>query len=93
MADTNGPPPQKRVEVKVPFPNHVGRATNVFVIHMGIMLVGCVIIGILWSTTAMWVCGGFLTLFMVGWHINSIDAALRKDKEWKPIEYRYVDDY
>ena len=58
MADTNGPPPMKRVEVKVPFPNNVGHACKVFAIHMGILIVFSILLGIFWEMTAMWVVGG-----------------------------------
>jgi len=91
MASYDGPPPMKRVRVKVPFPNHVGHATKVFAIHMGVLLVACILIGIFWEMTAMWVCGGLLSFFMIGWHLNAMDSAICKDREWEPYEDKYVE--
>lgn len=93
MASTDGPPPLKSVKVFTPTPNYVGHATKVFAIHMGVVLVGCILIGIFWEMTAMWVCGAFLTFFMVGWHLNSIDRAIKKEKEFDNVSYKYVDYY
>ena len=92
MASTDGPPPMKPVEIKRPIPNYVGHATKVFAIHMGVLIVVCILIGIFWSTTAMWVVGGFTSFFMIGWHLNNISRALDKEKNFEPYEIKYVVD-
>lgn len=61
--------------------NPVGYATKKFAIHMGIMMVGCILVGIFWSKTAMWGLGATLTIFMLGWHVNNIARALDKEKQ------------
>lgn len=70
--------PEKETKVA---PNYVGHATKVFAIHMGVLLVVCILIGIFWSTIAMWVIGGSTTFFMVGWHVVAIQKAFGKEKE------------
>ena len=91
MASTDGPIPQKRVEVFTPTPNYVGHAAKVFAIHMGILLVGCILIGIFWDMTAMWVCGCTLTFFMVGWHLNNLSRAIDKENNFDNRSCKYVD--
>jgi hypothetical protein len=61
--------------------NHVGHATKIFAIHMGILLVVCILIGVFWNMEAMWIGGGFTTFFMVGWHLVAIDKAIQKERE------------
>ena len=78
--DYDGPPRDEVVE-KYTYANYVSRATKVFAIHMAALIVVSVLIGIFWCTDAMWVIGGFLTFFMVGWHLVAIDKAITKEKE------------
>jgi hypothetical protein len=87
MASYDGPPRDEDVEVIEMAPNHTGHAAKVFAIHMGILLVICILIGIFWEMNAMWVCGGFGSFFMMGWHINAIDKAIRKDKKYYKDKY------
>jgi len=61
--------------------NPVGYATKKFAIHMGIIMIGCILVGIFWSKTTMWLLGGSLSFLMIGWHVNNIANALDKDRQ------------
>ena len=65
-----------------PFPDHTGHAVKVFAIHMGVFTLVCVLIGVFWDKTAMWVLGGVGAFFMIGWHLVNIDKCMGKDKKW-----------
>ncbi len=83
----DGPPRDENVEEIEMAPNHTGHAAKIFAIHMGIFLVVCILIGIFWEMDAMWVIGGFGSFFMMGWHINAIDRAIKKDKDYYKQKY------
>ena len=81
MADTTDCIYEKK-EPKV-FPNHTGHALKVFAIHMFGLIIVAIVAGILAKDNAiMWLFGGAGAFFMVGWHLNNIDNAMRKDKNW-----------
>ena len=82
MADTTDHfYPEKEIEIA---PNYVGHATKVFAIHMGVLLVVCLLIGGFWRTDVMWIFGGCLSFWMVPWHGITIRNAMDKDTEyWK----------
>jgi hypothetical protein len=59
-------------------PNYVGHATTVYAIHMGVVVVICILIGIFWRMDAMWIIGGFTSFWMTAWHLIAIRKAMDK---------------